>query len=312
MQNTTQAPALVRGNISKNEMYTGDCWPIVIQTIVFTLQQNECWPQLNEAKVSEVIVRSLSKTPWGHHRLEIWDLHSEKLSLIVDDLGILCTSTSDMTSMGPNVNNTTDAILRDTSDRPSVKARPLMPPMFGWSTDDSGAIVPIVEGTSCGEEVAAARRHVTERFAIEADPVPKEDKGQSCDKRQSRLEYHRYGGIQPRGGPQATDRETARTTRLKWYTRRTLELDTRRVDLRRITSYSFSFGTLLRTPMKQRSWAMKDSLNSTRLSDVGPFKGHQQEAQRVTTWSRARQHRITQLWSFDKDAVRLRAPLAMS
>ena len=164
-------------------------------------EQNECWPQLNEAKVSEGIVKSHSHTPSGHHRLEIWELHSEKLSLIVDDLGILCTSTSDMTSMGPNVNNTSDATLRDTSARPAVKARPLMPPVLGWSTDDSSAIITFVEGTTCGEEVAAARRHVTERFAIEADRVPKEDKGQPYDKRQSRLEYHRYGGIQPRGGP---------------------------------------------------------------------------------------------------------------
>ena len=250
-------------------------------------------------------------------------MHSEKLSLIVDDLGILCTSS--------------DAILRDTSDRPAVKARPLMPPMLGWSTDDSGAIVTFVEGTSCGEEVAAARRHVTERFTIEADPVPKEDKGQPCDKRQSRLEHHRNRGIQPRRGPQATDRETVRTTRLKWYTRRTFQLDMRMVDLRRITSFSFSFGTLLRTPMKERSWAMMDSFqtqqhktvrrwthpgSSDTIDDdetrrglvivclamrsggtiVGLFKRHQQEAQKVTTWSRARQHGITHLWSFDMDA----------
>ena len=40
VQNTAQAPALVRGNISKNEMHTGDCWPVVIQTMVFNLQQN--------------------------------------------------------------------------------------------------------------------------------------------------------------------------------------------------------------------------------------------------------------------------------
>ena len=90
MQNMTQAPAHVRGNISKNEMHTGDCWPVVIQTMVFNLQQNECWPQLNKAKVSEEIVRSHSYTPSGRHRLEIWELHSEKLSLIMDDLGIHC------------------------------------------------------------------------------------------------------------------------------------------------------------------------------------------------------------------------------
>ena len=29
-----QAPALVGGNISKNEMHTGDCWPVVIQTMI--------------------------------------------------------------------------------------------------------------------------------------------------------------------------------------------------------------------------------------------------------------------------------------
>ena len=182
----------------------------------------------------------------------------------MDDLGILCTSTSVMTSMGPNVNDTSDAI---TSDRPAVKARPSMPPMPGWSTDDSCAIVTFVGGTSRGEEVAAARRHVTERFAIEADPVPKEDKGQPCDERQSRLECHRYRGIEPRGGPQATDRETVRTTRSKWCTRRKLQLDTSMVDLRRITS--FSFGTSLRTPMKQRSWAMMDSCQTRQHKSVG-------------------------------------------
>ena len=53
MQNTTQAPALVRGNGSKNETHTGDFWPVVTQTMVFNLQQNDCWPQLNKAKVSE-------------------------------------------------------------------------------------------------------------------------------------------------------------------------------------------------------------------------------------------------------------------
>ena len=73
VQNTTQAPALVRGNISKNEMHTGDCWPVVIQAMVFNLHQNECLPQLNKAKVSEGIVRSHSYTPSGHHRLEIGD-----------------------------------------------------------------------------------------------------------------------------------------------------------------------------------------------------------------------------------------------
>ena len=49
VQNTTQAPALVRGNGSKNKMHTGDFWPVVTQTIVFNLQQNDCWPRLNKA-----------------------------------------------------------------------------------------------------------------------------------------------------------------------------------------------------------------------------------------------------------------------
>ena len=95
----------------------------------------------------------------------------------MDDLGILRTSTSDMTTMGPNVKNISDAILRDTSDRPAVKARPTMSSVSGWSADDSGAIVTFVGGTSRGDEVAAARRHGTERFAIEADLVPKERQG---------------------------------------------------------------------------------------------------------------------------------------
>ena len=115
VQNATQAPALVRGNGSKNEMHTGDFRPVVTQTMVFNLRQNDCWPQLNKAKVSEGIVRSHSHTPSGHHRLEIWELYPEKLSLIMDDLGIPRTSTSGMTTMGPNVNNTSDAMLRDTS-----------------------------------------------------------------------------------------------------------------------------------------------------------------------------------------------------
>ena len=96
MQNMTQAPAHVRGNISKNEMHTGDCWPVVIQTMVFNLQQNECWPQLNKAKVSEEIVRSHSYTPSGRHRLEFGSCILRSC-LIMDDMGIHCASTSDMT-----------------------------------------------------------------------------------------------------------------------------------------------------------------------------------------------------------------------
>ena len=94
VQNTTQAPALVSGNGSKNEMHTGDFWLVVTQTMEINLQQNDCWP-LNKAKVSEGIVRSHYHTPSGHHRLEIWELHPEKLSLIVDDLGILRTRSDD-------------------------------------------------------------------------------------------------------------------------------------------------------------------------------------------------------------------------
>ena len=148
-----------------------------------------------------------------------------------------------------------------------------MPAVPGWSADDSGTIVTSVGGTSGGDEVAAARRHVAERLIIEADPVPEEDNCQLCDKRQnlfrgwSSMKHHCCRGIQTRGGPQATDRRDAQTTRLRWCTRRTLQLEMRMVDLRRITS--FSRGTSLRTPMIQRSWAATDLFQTRQHETVG-------------------------------------------
>ena len=174
VQNTTQAPALVIGNGSKNEMHTGDLWPVVTQTIVFNLR-------VSTKQRSPRGVRSHSHTPSGHHRLDSCEMYPEKLFLvgcalqcvIMDVVEIPGASTNtSVRTKGPETNATSDAILRDTSARPDVRARPAMPPMQGWSADDSGTIVTSCGGTSDGDEVAVARRHVAERLIIEADPVP--------------------------------------------------------------------------------------------------------------------------------------------
>ena len=69
-----------------------------------------------------------------------------------------------------------------------------------------------------------------------------------------KMKHVRCRDVQSKGGPQGTDRGTGRVARSKWCVKWTLQLDRRMVDLRRTTS--FSFGTSLRRPMRQKSWAV--------------------------------------------------------
>ena len=63
------------------------------------------------------------------------------------------------------------------------------------------------------------------------------------------------------------DGGTGRVARSKRSEKWTLQLDRRMVDLRRTTS--FSFGTSLRTPMRQKSWAVTVPLQTRQHTTVG-------------------------------------------
>ena len=82
-----------------------------------------------------------------------------------------------------------------------------------------------------------------------------------------RMKHVRCRDFQSRGGPQGTERGTGRVGRTKWCVKWTLQLDDRLVDLRRTTS--FSFGTSLRTPMRQRSWAVIVPFQTRQHTTVG-------------------------------------------
>ena len=89
--------------------------------------------------------------------------------------------------------------------------------------------------------------------------MSKKDMGQSSDGEDLRHERDRMMHVrcrhdQLRGGPQETVRGAVRVARSKWCVKWTLQLDRGMVEMRPATS--FSIGTSLCTPVRQRSWAV--------------------------------------------------------
>ena len=148
-----------------------------------------------------------------------------------------CTSSSTVnTTMMRSRSN--DVIWREIPDRPTGKTRSAIPSSCARPTRTLDAIVFSAGASSSGNEVKATSLYVADRTAIVASLMPKGDMGQSSDERKdprrekSKMKHVCCREIQPRGGPQKTDRGAGRVARPRWCVKWTLPLDRKMVDLR--------------------------------------------------------------------------------
>ena len=160
----------------------------------------------------------------------------------MESMGISRTrsSTVNTTMMRSRLN---DAIWRDISDRRlAEKTRSAIPSLWARPTREKNAIVFSARTFSNPNEVKDTSLYVVERIDTVVGLMPKGDMGQSSDEREDlrherdRMKHVRCRDVQPRGGPQGTDRGAGR-----------------------VTSH----------PMRQRSWAVTVPFQSRQHTTVG-------------------------------------------